>query len=171
MGNLSLGDRLKHFTFAWYAMTMSTGGAAFVLSVIPNRIDGLIGLGTGTFILNHFLFTCVTITIITRSILYPGTLTHSLTNPHEGFFFATFWLSIARVIANTAAYGIPNSDRGSAPLFDSLSGLTMSAQLSSQSSITIFSSPSRSSFLQMCFPAGFSRLSCYAHRDARLCNC
>jgi tellurite resistance protein TehA-like permease len=51
----------------------------------------------------------LTITIITRFILHPGTFTHSLTNPHEGFFFSTFWLSIATVITNTTAYRIPNS--------------------------------------------------------------
>jgi C4-dicarboxylate transporter/malic acid transport protein len=109
IGSVSLRDRLKHFTFAWYAMTMSTGGVAFVLSVVPNRFNGLTGLGTGIFILNLFLFTCVTITICTRFILHPGTFTHSLTNPHEGFFFATFWLSLATMITNTTAYGIPNT--------------------------------------------------------------
>jgi hypothetical protein len=109
IGSVPIRDRLKHFTFAWYAMTMSTGGVAFVLSVIPNRFNGLTGLGTGIFILNLFLFTCVRITICTRFILHPGTFTHSLTNPHEGFFFATFWLSLATMITNTTAYGIPNT--------------------------------------------------------------
>ncbi|KAF4628369.1 hypothetical protein G7Y89_g9788 [Cudoniella acicularis] len=47
--------------------------------------------------------------MITRFILHPGTLTHALTNPHEGFFFATFWLSLATMVTNTTAYGIPNS--------------------------------------------------------------
>jgi tellurite resistance protein TehA-like permease len=104
LGSVSLRDRLRHFTFAWYAMTMSTGGVAFVLSVIPNRFGGLTGLETAIFILNLFLFTCVTITICSRFILHPGTFSHSLTNPHEGFFFATFWLSIATMITNTTAY-------------------------------------------------------------------
>lgn len=108
-GTVSLRDRLKHFTFAWYAMTMSTGGVAFVLSVIPNRSDGLTGLGTAIFVFNLFLFTFVTITICIRFILHPGTFTHSLINPHEGFFFATFWLSLATMITNTTAYGIPNT--------------------------------------------------------------
>ncbi|KAE8453911.1 hypothetical protein EG329_007687 [Mollisiaceae sp. DMI_Dod_QoI] len=108
-GNLSIKDRLKHFTFAWYASTMSTGGVAFVLSVVPNRFYGLTGLGTGIFIFNLFLFTAVTIVMCARFIIHPGTFTHSLTNPHEGFFFATFWLTIATIISNSTAYGIPNS--------------------------------------------------------------
>jgi tellurite resistance protein TehA-like permease len=37
------------------------------------------------------------------------TFTHTMTNPHEGFFFATFWLSLATMITNTTADGIPNS--------------------------------------------------------------
>lgn len=108
-GSLSFKDRLKHFTFAWYAMTMSTGGVAFVLSVVPNRFAGLTGLGTAIFVFNLFLFTAITCVMIARFIIHPGTLTHSLSNPHEGFFFATFWLTIATVISNTTAYGIPNS--------------------------------------------------------------
>jgi C4-dicarboxylate transporter/malic acid transport protein len=109
IGPLSIKDRLKHFTFAWYACTMSTGGVAFVLNTVPNRFDGLTALGTGIFIFNLFLFTAVTATMIARFIIHPGTLTHSLTNPHEGFFFATFWLTIATMISNTTAYGIPNT--------------------------------------------------------------
>lgn len=107
--HLTLRERLKHFTFAWYAFTMSTGGVAFTMSVLPNRFAGLTGLGTAIFVANLFLFTGVTITITARFIMHPGTFTHAFTNPHEGFFFATFWLSLATMITNTTAYGIPNS--------------------------------------------------------------
>lgn len=107
--HLTLKERLKHFTFAWYAFTMSTGGVAFTLSVLPNRFAGLTGLGTVIFVLNLFLFTFVTTTITARFIIHPGTFTHAFTNPHEGFFFATFWLTLATMITNTTAYGIPNS--------------------------------------------------------------
>jgi tellurite resistance protein TehA-like permease len=108
-GSVTLKDRLKHSTFAWYACTISTGGVAFVLSVIPSRFDGLTQWGTGIFLFNLFLFTVVTITMCARFYVYPGTFTHSMTNPHEGCFFATFWLSLATMIINTTAYGIPNS--------------------------------------------------------------
>jgi C4-dicarboxylate transporter/malic acid transport protein len=107
--DVSLRGRLKHFTLAWYAMTMSTGGVAFVLSVLPNRFDGLTALGTAIFVFNLFLFTSVTLAMITRFMMHPGTLTHSLTNPHEGFFFATFWLTLATMLTNSTAYGIPNT--------------------------------------------------------------
>lgn len=102
-------ERLKHFTFAWYASTMSTGGIALTLSIVPNRFDGLTGLGTAMFIFNLVLFTCITIAITTRFMMHPGTFKKAFSNPHEGFFFATFWLSFATIITNTTAYGIPNS--------------------------------------------------------------
>ena len=82
---------------------MSTGGVAFVLSVIPSRFDGLTKLGTGIFVFNLFLFTAFTITMCVRFYVHPGTFTHSMTNPHEGFFFATFWLS-----PNTQAFINPS---------------------------------------------------------------
>jgi tellurite resistance protein TehA-like permease len=106
---LSLTDRLKHFTFAWYASTMSTGGVAFTLSVLPFRFPGLTKLGVAMFVFNLLLFTVITTTMCLRFIVHRGTFTHSFTNPHEGFFFATFWLTIATIITNTTAYGIPNT--------------------------------------------------------------
>ncbi|TAQ88164.1 hypothetical protein B7494_g3527 [Chlorociboria aeruginascens] len=106
---LSWPQRLEHFTFAWYAMTMSTGGVAFVLSVIRHRFPGLDTLGLSIFISNILLFTIITALMFTRFIMYPHTFTKAFTNPHEGFFFATFWLTFATMITNTTAYGIPNT--------------------------------------------------------------
>ena len=111
--NVSLRERLKHFTFAWYASTTSTGGVAFVICAVPGRISGLETLGTIMFIFNLCLFTAITITMITRFILHPGTLIHSFINPHEGFFFATFWLTLATILSNTTTYGLPAT--GKAP--------------------------------------------------------
>jgi C4-dicarboxylate transporter/malic acid transport protein len=104
-----LKKRLKHFTFAWYAWTMATGGVAFTLSVIPFRFEGLTGLGTAMFIFNIIFFLFNTIAISARFMMFPGTLKHAFSNPHEGFFSATFLLTVATMITNTTAYGIPNS--------------------------------------------------------------
>jgi C4-dicarboxylate transporter/malic acid transport protein len=100
-------ERLKHFTFAWYASTMSTGGVAFVLSVVPHRFSFFTGLGTAIYIFNIIYFLVITSIMITRFMMHPGTLTKALANPHEGFFFATFWLTIATMITNATAYGVP----------------------------------------------------------------
>jgi tellurite resistance protein TehA-like permease len=61
------------------------------------------------FVFNLALFTAITLTVCARFIIHPGTFMHAFTNPHEGFFFTTFWLTIATIITNTTAYGIPNS--------------------------------------------------------------
>lgn len=102
-------ERLKHFTFAWFASTMSTGGVAFTMSVIPNQqaMPWLRGLGTAMFVFNIILFLILTSVMILRLMMHPGTLKKALANPHEGFFFATFWLTIATMITNTTAYGVP----------------------------------------------------------------
>jgi len=102
-------ERLKHFTFAWFASSMSLGGTAFVMSVIPNQqaMPWLRGLGTGLFVFNIIYFLTLTSIMVVRLMMHPGTLKKALANPHEGFFFATFWLTIATMITNTTAYGVP----------------------------------------------------------------
>ncbi|CAD6503199.1 BgTH12-02867 [Blumeria graminis f. sp. triticale] len=106
---LTLRQRLKHFTFAWYSCTMSTGGVAFTLSVIPNRFPGLTQIGLGLFVINVILFITFTALMIARFIIHPGTLRHAFLNPHEGFFSATFWLTLATMMSNSTAYILPHA--------------------------------------------------------------
>ncbi|POS83549.1 hypothetical protein EPUL_006585 [Erysiphe pulchra] len=106
---LSFKERLKHFTFAWYASTMSTGGIAFTLSVLPNRFPGLDQIGTSVFILNIFLFFIITGLMIARFRIHEGTFRHAFVNPHEGFFSATFWLTLATMMSNSTVYGVPHA--------------------------------------------------------------
>jgi len=37
---VSLRQRLKHFTFAWFLSTMSTGGLALALAETPHKFQG-----------------------------------------------------------------------------------------------------------------------------------
>ncbi|QSZ32398.1 hypothetical protein DSL72_001972 [Monilinia vaccinii-corymbosi] len=106
---LTFTQRLKHFTFAWYACTMSTGGVSFTLSLLPIESVAIITLGKVMFVTNIALFLIITGLMIARFIIHPGTLKHAFTNPHEGFFFATAWLTLATLMTNTTAYGIPNT--------------------------------------------------------------
>ena len=108
-GPHTLKERLKHFTFSWYAFTMATGGTALTLSVIPNRFSGLTGLGTFMFLMNIFFSLGVPSAMIARFMIYPEIFTSCFTNFHEGVFSATFWLTCATMITNTVAYGIPNT--------------------------------------------------------------
>lgn len=107
--NLSLRERLQHFTLAWFACTMSTGGVALVLSAVPFRFDGLTGLGIFMFVLNIILFITFSVIMWLRFMMHSGTFTKALANPHEGFFFATFWLTVATMMNNATIYGVPNT--------------------------------------------------------------
>ncbi|RAL62199.1 hypothetical protein DID88_002683 [Monilinia fructigena] len=77
---LTFTQRLKHFTYAWYACSMSTGGVAFTLSVLPIESVAIITLGKAMFVIN----------IMDSS------------SPQGGSPLAT-------MMTNTTAYGIPNT--------------------------------------------------------------
>lgn len=88
---------------------MSTGGVAFTLAGLPIESSALNTLGKAMFVINIMVFLTITALMITRFMIHPGTFKHSFTNPHEGFFFATGWLTLATMMTNTTAYGIPNT--------------------------------------------------------------
>ncbi|KAJ5936132.1 hypothetical protein N7454_005430 [Penicillium verhagenii] len=100
---LSFRDRLRHFTWAWYTLTMSTGGLALLIASQPNRFKGLDEIGLAIYIINLLMFASVTTLMTTRFILH-GNLLHSLTHDREGLFFPTFWLSIATMITGLERY-------------------------------------------------------------------
>lgn len=37
---VGLRERLKHFTWAWFTATMSTGGLAIAVAVTPHKFNG-----------------------------------------------------------------------------------------------------------------------------------
>jgi len=107
-GELSLRDRLHHFTWAWFTLTMSTGGLATLLHVNPHRFSGLTTIGTIVFIFNLVLFVSLTSAITTRFILWPDAFHKSLQHPSESLFFPCFWLSASTIILGIQAYGVPS---------------------------------------------------------------
>ncbi|KAJ5122818.1 hypothetical protein N7448_003951 [Penicillium atrosanguineum] len=100
---LSFGQRLRHFTWAWYTLTMSTGGLALLIASQPNRFNGLDQIGLVVYIINLLLFALVCSLMAARFILHGG-LVQSLTHDREGLFFPTFWLSIATMITGLERY-------------------------------------------------------------------
>lgn len=100
---LSLRERLCHFTWAWYTLTMSTGGLALLLINQPNTFRGLGEIGLAVYCLNlvFFIFCCTMMAL--RFILH-GNLLDSLRHEREGLFFPTFWLSIATIICGMHKY-------------------------------------------------------------------
>ncbi|KAI9829665.1 MAG: hypothetical protein M1819_006036 [Sarea resinae] len=105
----SLRERIRHFTWAWFTLTMSTGGIAILLARTPHRFHGLETIGKVFFILDLVLFVCLCLAISTRFVLFPQAMAHSFRNTKEGLFFATFWLSVADIIICTQLYGYGNA--------------------------------------------------------------
>ncbi|KAK1637619.1 C4-dicarboxylate transporter/malic acid transporter [Colletotrichum phormii] len=102
--------RIHHFTWAWYTLTMSTGGLALLIFAQPHQFPGLRQIGTVVYVINIILFVLVCSAMLTRFFLYPGDMKKSLTHEREGFFFPTFFLSIATLITSTNRYAIPEND-------------------------------------------------------------
>ncbi|KAK4214302.1 voltage-dependent anion channel-domain-containing protein [Rhypophila decipiens] len=103
---LPLRARLAHFTWAWYTLVMSTGGLSLLIFVQPHQFPGLRQIGLVVYIINIILFVLVSSAMVTRFFLHPGTFKKSLTHQREGFFFPTFFLSIATIITSTQRYTI-----------------------------------------------------------------
>lgn len=111
---LSLRERLKHLTWAWYTLPMSTGGLALLMDAQPKRFHGLNEIGLGVYILNLFLFSFVTVSMVLRFVLYPGLFLQSLKHPREGLFFPTFFLASATVITGAERYVVPENNLSAA---------------------------------------------------------
>lgn len=102
-------ERLKHFTWAWFAITISTGVLGLLFHNTPHRFDGLNTIGKVAFIMAITMFVLSTAAITYRFIETPRGLKASLLHPTESLFFPAFLLSIAIILANSAIYGIPAS--------------------------------------------------------------
>ena len=110
-GRLPLRPRLAHFTWAWYTLTMSTGGLSLLIFSQPHQFSGLRQIGLTVYILNLVLFTAVTATMLARFILFPSLFLRSITHKREGLFVPTFFLSIATLITSTQRYCVPEPPR------------------------------------------------------------
>ncbi|KAL3475394.1 voltage-dependent anion channel [Aspergillus californicus] len=95
---VSFRERLRHFTWAWYTLTMSTGGLALLIANQPNTFPGLQEIGIAVYIIDLLFFAFVCSLMSLRFILHGGLL-DSLRHDREGLFFPTFWLSLATIIS------------------------------------------------------------------------
>ncbi|AEO68634.1 uncharacterized protein THITE_2026979, partial [Thermothielavioides terrestris NRRL 8126] len=107
---LPLRRRLAHFTWAWYTLTMSTGGLALLIDAQPHQFPGLRQIGLAVYALIAALFALVTSALAARFALFPGLLAASLAHPREGFFFPTAFLSLATLITSTQRYCVRADD-------------------------------------------------------------
>ncbi|KAK7193031.1 C4-dicarboxylate transporter/malic acid transporter [Paraphaeosphaeria sporulosa] len=107
--DVPLRGRIEHFTWTWFTLTMSTGGIANLLNAQPNTFAGLTTIGKIIFIVFIVMLVFNFMMIATRFIQSPGALTASLTHPTESLFFPCMWLSLAVLLMNTQAFGVPSS--------------------------------------------------------------
>ena len=103
---LSYGLRLRHFTWAWYTLTMATGGIATLIAIQPHAFPGLITIGAIFYITNLIFFTSISTTMILRFTKYPGAFKASITHEREGLFLGPFFLSVATIITGSQKYVI-----------------------------------------------------------------
>lgn len=103
--SISFRERLRHFTFAWYTVTMSTGGIALALGLTPHRFRGLDTIGLVVFIFDVVCIVAITTCLLLRFLLYNNTFRKTLTRPKEALFVSTFFLSIAALLSNAELYG------------------------------------------------------------------
>ncbi|PQK09159.1 hypothetical protein BB8028_0001g12300 [Beauveria bassiana] len=104
-----VGERLKHFTWAWFGITMSTGALGILFQDTPNRFTGLATIGKLAFITAIAMFLLSVAAITYRFVKTPRGLKTSLLHPTESLFFPSALISIALLLANSATYGVPVS--------------------------------------------------------------
>ncbi|OTB13759.1 hypothetical protein K445DRAFT_303786 [Daldinia sp. EC12] len=107
---LGIRQRMHHFTWAWFTLPMSTGGLSLLIFAQTHQFPGLRQIGLFVYIVNLILFTTLTFAMLSRFFLHHGDFYKSLSHPREGFFFPTYFLSIATIITSTQRYAIPDND-------------------------------------------------------------
>ncbi|KAF9740348.1 hypothetical protein PMIN06_009620 [Paraphaeosphaeria minitans] len=99
-------ERIRHFTWTWFCMTMATGGIANVLYTVPFRFRGIYTLGCIFFILNIVLFLFNTIMISLRFYWFPKTFKASFLHPTESLFIPAAIISFGTILINISQYGV-----------------------------------------------------------------
>ncbi|EKJ67468.1 hypothetical protein NXS19_004029 [Fusarium pseudograminearum] len=106
---VSIKERVKHLTWAWFTFVMSTGGIALLLHSTPHQFRGLEVIGKIYYILTIVLFLTIVSGLVLRFTTTPNALKNSLMHPTESLFFPCSLLSIATIISNAGVYGVPSA--------------------------------------------------------------
>ncbi|KAL9597338.1 MAG: hypothetical protein Q9219_005204 [cf. Caloplaca sp. 3 TL-2023] len=79
-------ERIRHYTWTFFTMTMATGGIANVLYTVPFRFRGLDTIGVIFFLFNMALFVLNVSMISLRFYTFPETFRASYMHPSERLF-------------------------------------------------------------------------------------
>ncbi|KAF2635362.1 hypothetical protein P280DRAFT_411835 [Massarina eburnea CBS 473.64] len=108
--HLPFGERLRHFTWAWYTLTMATGGISTLIAVQPHRFPGLISIGAVFYVVNLIFFAILNACMVLRFTKFPGSFKESIKHEREALFLGPFFLSIATIITGTQKYVVESYD-------------------------------------------------------------
>lgn len=123
-GDVSWKERIRHSTWAFFTLTMATGGIANVLyasemtnslafgvespadsKIVPYRFRGLDIIGDIVFLLNIVFYIIIWALLITRFVLYPYTFKASFLHPTESLFVPATIVSFGTILINISQYG------------------------------------------------------------------
>ncbi|KAL4803915.1 voltage-dependent anion channel-domain-containing protein [Aspergillus unguis] len=125
-GKLHWKKRIRHFTWAFFTLTMATGGIANVLytskyapitlfkftvsqSIVPYRFRGLDTIGIIFFLANIVFYLLIWAILLTRFYLFPYTFKASLLHPTESLFVPASVVSFGTILINISQYGTDNT--------------------------------------------------------------
>lgn len=115
-------ERIRHYTWTFFTITMATGGIANVIhtgmvhversvpswradSTVPFRFPGLEAIGTVFFLLNIILFIFNVFMISLRFYCHPETSRASILHPTERLFLPAAVVSFGTILLNISQYG------------------------------------------------------------------
>lgn len=102
-------ERIRHYTWTFFTVTMATGGIANVLYTVPLRFRGLDTIGVVFFLLNMLLFLINISMISLRFYTFPETFRASYMHPTERLFLPASVVSFGTILINISQYGLPNA--------------------------------------------------------------
>ncbi|KAL4902858.1 hypothetical protein BDW74DRAFT_157751 [Aspergillus multicolor] len=108
-GKLNWKKRIRHFTWAFFTLTMATGGIANVIYTIPYRFRGLDTIGIIFFLMNIVFYLIIWAILLTRFYLFPYTFKASLLHPTESLFVPASVVSFGTILINISQYGTDNT--------------------------------------------------------------
>ncbi|KAJ5128469.1 hypothetical protein N7526_006635 [Penicillium atrosanguineum] len=102
---LSWKKRIRHITWAYFTLTMATGGLANVLYEVPYRFRGLETIGVVIFLINIALYLLIWGLLLARFYYYPYTFKASFLHPTESLFIPASMVSFGTILINISQYG------------------------------------------------------------------
>ncbi|KAL8674128.1 MAG: hypothetical protein Q9168_001465 [Polycauliona sp. 1 TL-2023] len=99
-------QRVRHYTWTFFTLTMATGGIANVLYAVPFRFRGLDTIGVIFFLLNMVLFVINVSMISLRFYTFPETFQASYMHPSERLFLPASVVSLSTILINVSQYGL-----------------------------------------------------------------